>query len=127
MSSYCDLETIVISAAELLFTPDRVDAIKISGVIDLQIVGNRKDDDARSFIFIEFIKEMNLNAPLQIDVQGTSPLHFYIQYSRQQELYVDIAQSIKSIINKLILETTSKIKNHQHSLKGLESALTRLQ
>jgi hypothetical protein len=126
MSSYCDLETIVTSAAALLFTPDRVDAVKISGVVDLQIVGNRKDDDTRSLIFLEFIKEMNLSAPLQIDVQGTNPLRFYIQYGRQQDLYVDIAQTIKSVINKLILETTSQIKDQQHSLKGLESVLARL-
>lgn len=123
MNSYCDLDTIVTNAAALLFTPERIDVVKITGVIDIQIVGVRKDDDTRALIFLEFIEEINLSAPLQVDLQGECPLRFYVQYTRSQELYVDVPTTLKVIIKKLMVNTSAQIRAHKANLKGLESVL----
>ena len=123
MHSYCDLDNIVTSAAALLFTSERIDVVKIKGVVDIQVVGVKKDDDTRALIFLEFIEEINLSTPLQVDLQGQCPLRFYIQYSKSQDLYINVCDSIKEIIRKLIASTSEQIKAHQTNLKGLESVL----
>lgn len=130
MSSFCDLDTIVTSAAALLFTAERLDIVKISGVIDLQITGTRVDDDVRAFIFMSFVEGLQEVVELTLTVQAECPLHFCIQYTQKQDLLIDVGKRVFYTIATLIHNLDEQIKHAQqeltqdkNKLKGLQSVL----